>query len=73
MAGRCPTIVTLTLGAEATTLPLQPGDRSEGAVMDRFGAFNMQDNNGKDCLFYLDNLRYTTGRPDLRRPRPEKA
>jgi hypothetical protein len=62
--------VTLTLGSQAITLPLQPGARGEGAVMDRFGVFNMQDNNGKDCLFYLDNLRYTTGRPDRRR-RPE--
>lgn len=44
------------------TLPLQPGDRKRGAVMNRFGVFNMQDNNGKECLSYLDNLSYTTAR-----------
>ena len=52
--------ITLTLGAQSTTLALDPAARREGAVMDRFGVFNMQDNNWKDCLFYLDDLRYTT-------------
>jgi hypothetical protein len=55
--------VTLTLGADSVTLPLQEGARAEGAELDRFGVFNMQDNNGKDCVVYLDDLRYTTARP----------
>jgi hypothetical protein len=54
--------VTLALGDRSVTLPLQPGARAEGAVMDRFGIFNMQDNNGKDCEVFLDDLRYTTAR-----------
>lgn len=54
--------IALTLGEERTTLDLDPGARAEGAEMDRFGIFNMQDNNGKDCLVYLDDLVYTTGR-----------
>jgi hypothetical protein len=28
--------------------------------MDRFGVFNMQDNNGKDCVVFMDDLRYST-------------
>jgi hypothetical protein len=55
--------ITLTLGNKSVTLPLPPSARREGAIMNRFGVFNMQDNNGKDCLFYLDDLRYTTARP----------
>jgi hypothetical protein len=55
--------ISLTVGGQSATLALAPGARGEGAAMDRFGVFNMQDNNGKDCLFYLDDLRYTTGRP----------
>jgi len=52
--------VTLTFGAEFQTVTLAPDARHEGAVMNRFGVFNMQDNNGKDCVFYLDDLQYTT-------------
>ncbi|MFN3650574.1 MAG: hypothetical protein ACK47B_13435 [Armatimonadota bacterium] len=55
--------LTVGLGAQSLTLPLEPGARAEGAVMDRFGVFNMQDNNGKACVFYLDNLRYTSAHP----------
>ncbi|HEU4753605.1 MAG TPA: hypothetical protein VFU47_10900, partial [Armatimonadota bacterium] len=55
--------ITLTFGAQSQTVSLEAGARRLGAVMDRFGVFNMQDNNGKDCLFYLDDLRYTTARP----------
>jgi hypothetical protein len=51
--------VTVTLGARSATLPLPAGARAEGAAMDRFGLFNMQDNNGKHCEVYLDDLTYT--------------
>jgi hypothetical protein len=55
--------IRLTLGPQSVKLPLQPGDRNLGATLNRFGVFNMQDNNGKESLFYLDDLRYTTARP----------
>jgi hypothetical protein len=54
--------ITLTLDDRKTTLNLAPGARAEGARIDRFGMFNMQDNNGKDCLVFLDDLTYTTGK-----------
>jgi hypothetical protein len=52
--------VTVTLDRQSATLPLPAGARAQGAVMDRFGVFNMQDNNGKHCEVYLDDLAYTT-------------
>ena len=74
MSGRCGTTrrrprdgaITLTLGTQSQTLPLPPGARAEGAVRDRFGVFNMQDNNGKDCVVYLDDLAYTAVRAGVR-------
>lgn len=54
--------LTLGFGTRSQTIALSPDARSQGALMNRFGVFNMQDNNGKDCVFYLDDLRYTTGR-----------
>jgi len=53
--------VTLWLGEEKTVLNLAAGARAEGAEFDRFGLLNMQDNNGKDCVIYLDELSYTAG------------
>jgi hypothetical protein len=53
--------VTVWLGEEKTVLNLAAGARADGAEFDRFGLFNMQDNNGKDCVIYLDELRYTAG------------
>ena len=54
--------ITFTLGSETATLNLAPGLKAEGATFDRFGMFNMQDNNGKDALVYLDDVTYTSGR-----------
>jgi hypothetical protein len=54
--------ITVTLDGRSTTVQLSPSARAEGAEMNRFGVFNMQDNNGKDCVFHLDDLRYTTAR-----------
>jgi hypothetical protein len=51
--------VTVTLGTQSARLPLPAGVRAQGAVMNRFGMFNMQDNNGKHCEVYLDDLTYT--------------
>jgi hypothetical protein len=51
--------ITFTLGDDKTTFELKPGARKEGAVMDRFGIFNVQGNNGKYCTPYLDDIEYT--------------
>jgi len=47
-----PGAIAVTLGGVSRTLVLYPGEKAEGAVLDRFGLFNMQDNNGKafGCL-----------------------
>ncbi len=55
--------VTVTLEGVSRTLVLDPGDKAEGAILDRFGLFNMQDNNGKHSIIYLDNLCYTSASP----------
>ena len=55
-------MITFVLGTETTTLNLLPGHKAEGAIFDRFGLFNMQDNNGKDAVVYLGDLTYTTNR-----------
>jgi hypothetical protein len=55
--------VTFTLGDESQTLNLSSDHRREGATFDRFGMFNMQDNNGKDCLVFIDDLKYTAAAP----------
>ena len=55
-----------TLDGESITLNLEPGHKAQGAAFDRFGLFNMQDNNGKDCVLYLDDLSYTTTTGDRR-------
>ncbi len=59
-------MVTVTLAGQSARLALPAGARQQGAAMNRFGIFNMQDNNGKHCEVYLDDLVYTarkTGRP----------
>jgi len=52
--------VTITLDGQSRTLVLNPGDKAEGAILDRFGLFNMQDNNGKHSIVYLDDLTFTS-------------
>ncbi|MBI4603234.1 MAG: hypothetical protein HY721_14870 [Planctomycetes bacterium] len=54
--------VTVALGSQSATLPLPAAARREGASMNRFGVFNMQDSNGKHCEVYLDDLTYTSSR-----------
>jgi len=55
--------ITVTLDGISRTLTLQAGKKAEGAVLDRFGVFNMQDNNGKQGIFSLDDLSYTANVP----------
>ncbi len=52
--------VTVTLGDQSSTISLKPGEKDQGAVMNRFGIFNMQDNNGKYCEVYLDDIEYSS-------------
>jgi hypothetical protein len=53
---------TLTVGldGEFKTITLEPGHKAEGAAFNRFGLFNMQDNNGKHAIIYLDDISYST-------------
>lgn len=49
----------ISLDGQSRTLVLEVGDKLEGATLDRFGLFNMQDNNGKHSIVYLDDLVFT--------------
>ena len=53
--------ITFKLAGEAVTLPLKEGDKAKGALLDRFGVFNLQWANSKWCDVYLDDLTYTVG------------
>jgi hypothetical protein len=50
----------VTLGAESVTLALKPGQKSQGATLDRFGLFTSQAG-GQMVKIYLDDLQYSTG------------
>ncbi len=54
----------VTLGKESVTLALKPGQKAEGANLDRFGLFTSTAG-GQMVKIYLDDLKYTTG-PDVR-------
>ncbi len=48
----------VTLGAESVTLALKPGQKKEGATLDRFGLFTSQAG-GQMVKIFLDDLHYT--------------
>ncbi len=48
-----------TLGGETATLALKPGQKAEGATLDRFGLFTSTAG-GQMVKIYLDDLQYTT-------------
>jgi hypothetical protein len=48
----------VTLGKESVTLPLKPGQRGQGASLDRFGMFTSTIG-GQMVKIYLDDLKYT--------------
>jgi hypothetical protein len=48
----------VTLGGESVTLAFRPGQKIEGASLDRFGLFNSTIG-GQMVKLYLDNLEYT--------------
>jgi hypothetical protein len=52
----------VTLGAESVTLALKPGQKAEGAILDRFGLFNST-TGGQMVKIYLDDLTYTARAP----------
>jgi hypothetical protein len=52
--------ITVTLDGISKTLVLASGHKAQGATLDRFGIFNMQDNNGKHSVVYLDDVVYTS-------------
>jgi hypothetical protein len=49
----------VTLGAETVTLALKPGQKNQGASLDRFGLFTST-NGGQMEKIFLDDLTYTT-------------
>jgi hypothetical protein len=53
----------VTLGKESVALALTKGQRAEGARFDRFGLFN-SNIGGQLVRIYLDDLKYTAGRPE---------
>lgn len=52
----------VTLGSESVTLALKPGQKSQGANLDRFGLFTST-TGGQMVKIYLDDLDYTARRP----------
>jgi hypothetical protein len=55
--------ITVTLGKESVTLTFKEGWKAEGARLDRFGLFN-SNVGGQLVRIYLDDLKYTTVRPE---------
>ncbi|MBE7498606.1 MAG: hypothetical protein HS117_27010 [Verrucomicrobiaceae bacterium] len=48
----------VTLGDESVTLPLKPGQKAQGATLDRFGLFTSQAG-GQMVKIFLDDVSYT--------------
>ncbi len=52
----------VTLGTESATLALKPGQKQQGATLDRFGLFTSQAG-GQMVKIFLDDLQYSAGQP----------
>jgi len=52
----------VTLGDESVALDLKPGQKAEGAVLDRFGIFTT-DTGGQMVKIYIDDLIYVAAKP----------
>jgi hypothetical protein len=52
----------VTLGAESVSLALKPGQKAQGAILDRFGLFTSTVG-GQMVKIFLDDLEYTAGKP----------
>ncbi|MBI5395509.1 MAG: hypothetical protein HZA91_09465, partial [Verrucomicrobia bacterium] len=53
----------VTLGQESVTLALKPGQKAQGASLDRFGLFTSTAG-GQMVKIFCDDLEYTVGRRD---------
>ena len=51
----------VTLGTESVALALKPGQKAQGATLDRFGLFTSTAG-GQMVKIYLDDLQYTAGK-----------
>ena len=51
--------IKFNMNNQTALFPLPPGTKEKGAILDRFGVFNMQWANSKWCDVYLDDLEYT--------------
>ncbi|MEO6436080.1 MAG: hypothetical protein ABIP55_10000, partial [Tepidisphaeraceae bacterium] len=58
-----------TLGAESVTLALKPGQKADGASLDRFGLFTSTVG-GQMVKIYLDDLQYTAAAAVAAQPAP---
>lgn len=54
--------MVVTLGSESVVLPLKPGQKAEGASLDRFGLFTSTVG-GQMVKIFLDDLEYSAGKP----------
>ncbi|MEQ1853468.1 MAG: hypothetical protein ABMA01_17965, partial [Chthoniobacteraceae bacterium] len=54
--------IRATLGGESVTLPLKPGQKAQGASLDRFGIFTSTVG-GQMVKIYLDDLQYSSSGP----------
>jgi hypothetical protein len=52
----------VTLGSESVTLALKPGQKAQGANLDRFGLFTSTAG-GQMVKIFLDDLQYTVAKP----------
>ena len=52
----------VTLGSESAVLALKPGQKKQGASLDRFGLFTSQAG-GQMVKIFLDDLQYTAAQP----------
>ncbi len=52
--------ITFSINGQSVTRPLAEGDKAKGAILDRFGVFNLPWANSKHCVVYLDDLVYTS-------------
>ena len=57
----------VTLGKESVTLALKPGQKADGAMLDRFGLFNSTDG-GQMVKIHLDDLKHSARQPRTNPP-----
>jgi len=63
--------ITVRLGDESVTLALKPGQKAEGARLDRFGLFTSQAG-GQMVRIYLDDVSYSQPQDRAAAQRPDR-